>query len=176
MLYELIPTMPEVRLLPLIERFATMLAELPVFAYFRGHLKMRGVVSPIPATPYSICSELREMDAVPVFLRHKDAAQYLRQKYGFSSEKSLAQNFDASAKVNDALARARNCRPRDTSMMSKSSETKYNNSRKRCAVASTTDWRLENSARIASRGCLLGTATRAFSVSSIAGRCRSRCG
>ena len=32
MLYELIPTMPEVRLLPLIERFATMLAELPVFA------------------------------------------------------------------------------------------------------------------------------------------------
>jgi len=31
MLYELIPTMPEVRLLPLIERF-TMLAELPVFA------------------------------------------------------------------------------------------------------------------------------------------------
>ena len=32
MLCELIPTMPEVRLLPLIERFATMLAELPVFA------------------------------------------------------------------------------------------------------------------------------------------------
>ena len=32
MLYALIPTMPEVRLLPLIERFATMLAELPVFA------------------------------------------------------------------------------------------------------------------------------------------------
>ena len=32
MLYELIPTMPELRLLPLIERFATMLAELPVFA------------------------------------------------------------------------------------------------------------------------------------------------
>jgi Transposase DDE domain len=32
MLYELIPTMPEWRLLPLIERFATMLAELPVFA------------------------------------------------------------------------------------------------------------------------------------------------
>ena len=32
MLYELIPTMPEVRLLPLIERFTTMLAELPVFA------------------------------------------------------------------------------------------------------------------------------------------------
>jgi hypothetical protein len=30
-LYELIPTMPEVRLLPLIERFTTMLAELPVF-------------------------------------------------------------------------------------------------------------------------------------------------
>jgi hypothetical protein len=32
MLYELIPTMPELRLLPLIQRFATMLAELPVFA------------------------------------------------------------------------------------------------------------------------------------------------
>jgi hypothetical protein len=32
MLYELIPTMPELRLLPLIERFVTMLAELPVFA------------------------------------------------------------------------------------------------------------------------------------------------
>ena len=32
MLYELIPTMPEVRLLPLIERFTTMLAELPVLA------------------------------------------------------------------------------------------------------------------------------------------------
>jgi hypothetical protein len=32
MLYELIPAMPEVRLLPLIKRFTTMLAELPVFA------------------------------------------------------------------------------------------------------------------------------------------------
>src|SRR5271166_235813 len=32
MLYELIPTMPASRLLPLIERFAAMLAELPVFA------------------------------------------------------------------------------------------------------------------------------------------------
>lgn len=32
MLYELIPTMPEVRLRPLIERFAAMLAEIPVFA------------------------------------------------------------------------------------------------------------------------------------------------
>ena len=32
MLYELIPTMPEVRLLPLIERFTTMRAELPVLA------------------------------------------------------------------------------------------------------------------------------------------------
>jgi hypothetical protein len=32
MLYELIPTMPECRLLPLVERFAEMLAELPVFA------------------------------------------------------------------------------------------------------------------------------------------------
>ncbi len=32
MLYELIPTMPEMRLLPLIERFAAMLAEVPAFA------------------------------------------------------------------------------------------------------------------------------------------------
>ena len=32
MLYELIPTMPEHRLLPLVERFAAILAELPVFA------------------------------------------------------------------------------------------------------------------------------------------------
>ncbi|MGH8377918.1 MAG: transposase, partial [Gammaproteobacteria bacterium] len=32
MLYELIPTMPEPRLLPLVERFAAMLAEIPVFA------------------------------------------------------------------------------------------------------------------------------------------------
>ena len=32
MLYELIPTMPDLRLLPLIERFAAMLAQLPVFA------------------------------------------------------------------------------------------------------------------------------------------------
>ena len=32
MLYDLIPTMPEERLLPLIERFIAMLAEQPVFA------------------------------------------------------------------------------------------------------------------------------------------------
>ena len=32
MLYDLIPNMPERRLLPLVERFAAMLAELPVFA------------------------------------------------------------------------------------------------------------------------------------------------
>jgi hypothetical protein len=32
MLYELIPTMPEPRLLPLVERFAALLAEFPVFA------------------------------------------------------------------------------------------------------------------------------------------------
>jgi hypothetical protein len=32
LLYELIPTMPEHRLLPLVERFAAILAELPVFA------------------------------------------------------------------------------------------------------------------------------------------------
>ena len=31
-LYKLIPTMPEQRLLPLIERFAEMLTEVPVFA------------------------------------------------------------------------------------------------------------------------------------------------
>src|SRR5208282_2405101 len=45
MLYELIPTMAEVRLLPLIERFTTMLRRAPgLCQYFRGHLKMRGVV------------------------------------------------------------------------------------------------------------------------------------
>ena len=32
MLYDLIPTMPEPRLLPLIEHFAAMLLEVPVFA------------------------------------------------------------------------------------------------------------------------------------------------
>jgi hypothetical protein len=32
MLYDLIPTMPEHRLIPLVERFAAMIAELPVFA------------------------------------------------------------------------------------------------------------------------------------------------
>jgi hypothetical protein len=32
MLYELIPTMPELRLLPLVQRFAEMLAEIPAFA------------------------------------------------------------------------------------------------------------------------------------------------
>jgi hypothetical protein len=32
MLYDLIPNMPEARLLPLIERFTVMLAEHPVFA------------------------------------------------------------------------------------------------------------------------------------------------
>ena len=32
MLYDLIPNMPDGRLLPLIQRFAAMLAELPVFA------------------------------------------------------------------------------------------------------------------------------------------------
>jgi Transposase DDE domain len=38
MLYDLIPTMPEQRLLPLIERFAEMLAEVPVFADTFGTL------------------------------------------------------------------------------------------------------------------------------------------
>ncbi|HEY0379249.1 MAG TPA: IS4 family transposase [Pyrinomonadaceae bacterium] len=38
MLYDLIPTMPEQRLLPLIERFAAMLAEVPVFADTFGTL------------------------------------------------------------------------------------------------------------------------------------------
>ena len=32
MLYDLIPTMPDQRLVPLVERFAAMLAEVPVFA------------------------------------------------------------------------------------------------------------------------------------------------
>ncbi len=38
MLYELIPTMPEHRLLPLVERFAIILAKLPVFADTLGHI------------------------------------------------------------------------------------------------------------------------------------------
>jgi len=38
MLYELIPTMPETRLRPLIERFAALLAEQPVFAHVFGPL------------------------------------------------------------------------------------------------------------------------------------------
>ena len=54
MLYELIPTMPELRLLPLIERFATILAELPrLCRRFRGHLKMRGVMRGLPPSPGS---------------------------------------------------------------------------------------------------------------------------
>ena len=36
MLYDLIPTMPEHRLLPLIERFAEMLAAQPVFVEMFG--------------------------------------------------------------------------------------------------------------------------------------------
>jgi hypothetical protein len=36
MLYDLIPTMPETRLRPLIERFAAMLRALPVFAGLYG--------------------------------------------------------------------------------------------------------------------------------------------
>ncbi len=39
MLSALIPTMPEWRLLPLIERFATTLAELPVFAETFGAIR-----------------------------------------------------------------------------------------------------------------------------------------
>jgi hypothetical protein len=31
------------------------------------------------------------MDSVPVFLRRKDAAKYIKEKYGFLSEKSLAK-------------------------------------------------------------------------------------
>jgi hypothetical protein len=41
MLYELIPTMPEVRLLPLIERFTTMLTELSVSADTFGATRTR---------------------------------------------------------------------------------------------------------------------------------------
>ncbi len=36
LLYNLIPTMPELRLLPLVERFAAMLAKLPVSADASG--------------------------------------------------------------------------------------------------------------------------------------------
>ena len=46
MLYELIPTMPELCLLPLIERFATILAELPVFADAFGASENEGSHEP----------------------------------------------------------------------------------------------------------------------------------
>ena len=36
MLYELIPMMPEPRLLPLVERFGAMLLEIPAFAGVYG--------------------------------------------------------------------------------------------------------------------------------------------
>jgi uncharacterized protein YcgI (DUF1989 family) len=42
MLYDLIPSMPEQRLLPLIERFAEMLAKVPVFADTFGALRNEG--------------------------------------------------------------------------------------------------------------------------------------
>jgi hypothetical protein len=42
MLYDLIPNVPKARLLPQIERFAAMLADLPVFADTLGGMKMRG--------------------------------------------------------------------------------------------------------------------------------------
>jgi hypothetical protein len=38
MLYDLIPTMPEARLRPLIECFAALMAEQPVFAHVLGPL------------------------------------------------------------------------------------------------------------------------------------------
>jgi hypothetical protein len=38
MVYQLIPAMPELRLLPLVERFAAMLAEIPGFADTFGPL------------------------------------------------------------------------------------------------------------------------------------------
>ena len=42
MLYELLPTMPEPRLLPLVQKFADMLADLPVFAETFGAVQKRG--------------------------------------------------------------------------------------------------------------------------------------
>ena len=45
-LTELIPTMPEVRLLPLIDGFTTILRPTPgLCRYLRGRLTMKGVVS-----------------------------------------------------------------------------------------------------------------------------------
>ena len=75
-----------------------------------------------------------------------------------------------AARRRSASARARSRSPRCTSMTSNSSDTRYSNSRDRCTVASTTARRLANRARVSSSGCLLGTAKRAFSVASIAGR------
>jgi hypothetical protein len=42
MLYDLIPNMPEARLLPLIERFATVLAELPCLPILSGRCENEG--------------------------------------------------------------------------------------------------------------------------------------
>ncbi len=41
-LYELLPTMPEPRLLPLVQKFADMLVDLPVFAKSFGAVRKRG--------------------------------------------------------------------------------------------------------------------------------------
>jgi len=49
MLYELIPTMPDLRLLPLIEGFAAMLAQLPVFANTLAPSENEGVVTLTPS-------------------------------------------------------------------------------------------------------------------------------
>ena len=44
MLYDLIPNMPEARLLPLIERFTAILGTTGVCRYFRRGVKMRGII------------------------------------------------------------------------------------------------------------------------------------
>ena len=44
MLYDLIPTMPDARLRPLMQRFSLMLRDQPLFASLFGPSELRGVV------------------------------------------------------------------------------------------------------------------------------------
>ena len=51
MLYELMPTMPEPRLLPLLQQFVDMLADLPVFAKSFGAVRKRGSPDLVTSKP-----------------------------------------------------------------------------------------------------------------------------
>ena len=89
MLYELIPTMPEVRLLPLIERFTTMLARTPgLCRCFRGHLKMRGVVR----RTTSFAAGQKRKEAMPAHLALPLAPQK-RKVAGFCCERERTRHL-----------------------------------------------------------------------------------